>query len=79
MPVIDKWRETDADEAQYEVDVDDGGWVNATQETRHGKDVFAAMAPADAFRLASALILAAEEAKKHKRWEQSDPDEERCS
>jgi hypothetical protein len=67
MITIDKWREKDDDEASYEVEADDG-WVNATQETKHGKDVFAAMAPADALRLASALILAAEEAKKHKRW-----------
>lgn len=77
MVTIDKWRETDVDDASYEVDADDG-WVNATQETRYGKDVFAAMTPSDALRLASALILAAEEAKKHKRWQRPSDDEERC-
>lgn len=73
MATIDKWREKDDDEASYEVDHDDG-WVNATQETKYGKDVFAAIAPADALRLASALILAAEEAKKHPRWAKRESD-----
>jgi hypothetical protein len=68
MKIIDKWDESSGAGATYEVNVDHG-FVNASQETRSfGADVLSGVSPEDAFRLASALILAAEEAKMHRRW-----------
>lgn len=66
LSVVDRW--TDSDGVTYEVNVDDG-YVHATQAVASfGQDVVGTIPPKDAFRLASALILAAEEAKKHRRW-----------
>lgn len=67
VKIIDKWNERGGD-GVYEVNSQDG-WVNASQADHAAQDVLAAMSPADALRLASALILAAEDAKTHKRWQ----------
>lgn len=73
LAVVDRW--TDADGVTYEVNVVDG-FVHASQaEIALGQDVLGSIAPRDAFRLASALILAAEKAKEHRRW-QLRPDRE---
>lgn len=55
------------DRIRYVVDVDEG-FVNATELDGYGQDVFAAMDPVTARKLASLLVEAAQVAERHPRW-----------